>query len=275
MFQCIQHGSLDFRDRLLDTMSYLLVRNGDFHRQRRHTIRTMYDIIFGRIIQFGQSRTHIDFDQFGRTFSHFHIMLTPHILLYVVRQIVTGYPYRIVRHDTTQRNNGNFGRTTTDIHNHISLGSLNVKSYTYRGSHRLINHIYISSSGMLRRVAHRTNFNLGTSRRNTYYHTQRRREPMTFGANHLYHTSNHLLGSIEVGYHTVSQRSDRAYIFMGFTMHQTSFFTDRQQLVRTFIQRNHRRFVHHDFIVVDNHRIGCAQVYGNLLCERKQSHIGY
>ena len=62
---------------------------------------------------------------------------------------------------------------------------------------------------------------------------------MTFGANHLYHTSNHLLGSIEVGYHTVSQRSDRAYIFMGFTMHQTSFFTEIEARVLGDLAMNH------------------------------------
>ena len=96
---------------------------------------------------------------------------------------------------------------------------------------------------------------------------------MAFRANHLHHAPNHLFGSVEVGYHAISQRPYRTYIFMGFTMHQSSFFTDSQQLVGTLIQRNHRRLVDHDLIVVDNHRIGRTQIDGNLLRERKQSHI--
>lgn len=232
-------------------------------------------VIFGGIVELGQSRTDVDFDHLGRTLAHLHIVLATHVLLNIARQVVAGYPYRIVRHDTAQRNHGDFGRTATYIYNHVALGSQHVETDTDGGSHRLVNHVDVAAAGMLRRVAHGTNLDFGTTRRDTYHHTQRGRKPVALRAYHLHHAANHLLGSVEVGNHTVAQGAYRAYVLMSLFIHQTSFFPDCQQLVGTLVQRNHRRLIDHNLVVVDNHRIGRTQVDGYLLRERKQSHIDY
>lgn len=63
---------------------------------------------------------------------------------------------------------------------------------------------------MFAAVAHGTQLNLCGAGRDTYHHTERRREPAAFAADHLDEAANHVLGGIEVGYHTVYHGTNRA-----------------------------------------------------------------
>jgi hypothetical protein len=85
----------------------------------------------------------------------------------------------------------------------------------------------------------------------------------------LYQTAHHLLAGIEVGNHSVSQRTDGTYVFVGFFMHQLRLFPHGNHLFCTAIQSYNRRLIHHDFSVRDDDSIGCAQVHCYLLCKRK------
>ena len=83
-------------------------------------------------------------------------MLTCHILLDVVGQVVAGRTDGVVGHDATQRDNSNLSRTTTDVDNHVALGSLNVNTDTDGSGHRFENQVDVTSVSMFGRVAHRT-----------------------------------------------------------------------------------------------------------------------
>ena len=155
-------------------MGNLLIAYGYFHRQCGDTVRTMHHEVFWCIItQIGQGRTHVDLDTLCHTLTDSHIMLTAHILLNISIQVVTSHLDTRVGHNTTERDHGNLSRTTTDIHNHITLRSLHIDTNTDSGSHRLKNQIDVTTIGMFGRVAHSTQLHFRRTRGNTDHHTQR------------------------------------------------------------------------------------------------------
>ena len=124
----------------------------------------MNDIIFRSILtQFGQGSTYIDFNTLGHTLADLHIVLTAHILLDISSQVITRNADGVVGYDTTQGDNGNFRRTTTYIHNHISFRSLHIDTDTDSGSHGFKNQVDVTSAGMFGRVAHGTQFHFSTT----------------------------------------------------------------------------------------------------------------
>ena len=91
-------------------------------------------------------------------------------------------------------------------------------------------------------------------------------------ARHLDKAANHLLGSVEIRDNSLTKRSYGTNIRVRLLVHLTGHLTDSQHLVRASIQSNHRRFVYHHLIITRDNGIGGTQIYGNFLCERKQSH---
>ena len=100
-------------------------------------------------------------------------MLTAHVFTDVFRQIITRHTDGVVGNNTSQRDNGNFRRTTTYVHNHIPFRSLYINADTNSRSHRFEDQIDIPSTGMFGRVTNGTEFNFRTTRRNTDHHTKR------------------------------------------------------------------------------------------------------
>ena len=110
----------------------------------------MNDIIFRSVIaKLGQGSTYIDLNTFCHTFADFHIVLTAHIFLDICGQIISGDTDRVVGNDTSQRDNGNFSRSTTYIHDHVSFGRFYINTDTDRRSHRFEYQIDVTSAGML------------------------------------------------------------------------------------------------------------------------------
>ena len=83
---------------------------------------------------------------------------------------------------------------------------------------------------MFCRVAHRTNLHIGTARRDRDHHLQRRAEQTAIAFDHTDQSPKHQFCRIEIGDHAIFQRTDRANILMGFTMHLAGLLTDSHQL---------------------------------------------
>ncbi len=77
-------------------------------------------------------------------------MDTPHVILDIGSEVVAGKTDTLVTYDTTERDYGNLSATTAYIDNHVTLRRLDIKTDTESSSHRLINHVYVASAGMLR-----------------------------------------------------------------------------------------------------------------------------
>ena len=113
----------------------------------------MNDIVLGSLVaQVCQRRTDVDLDTLGHALADLHIVLTRHILLDVCVQIIASHLDAGIGNDTTQRDDGNLGRTATDVDNHVALGRLDVDTDTDSSCHRLENQIDITAVGMLGRV---------------------------------------------------------------------------------------------------------------------------
>ena len=82
-------------------------------------------------------------------------------------------------------------------------------------------------------------------------------------------TAHHLLTSIEVGDHSIPQRTNSTYIFVGLFVHQLRLFPNGDHLICTAIQGHNRRLIHHNFPVCDDDGIGCPQVHRYFLCKRE------
>ena len=64
--------------------------------------------------------------------------------------------------------------------------------------------------------------------------------------------ANHLLGSIEVGNHTIAQRADGFDVLVSFAVHHTRLLANGNHLLRIGVNGHNRRLVNHNLIVVDN-----------------------
>ena len=83
-------------------MGYLLIAYRHLHRHRGDTIRTMDEVVFGRVGKVSQCCTYIVLDAFGHALTHAHVVLSAHILLYVASEVVTSHLDRVVRYDTAE-----------------------------------------------------------------------------------------------------------------------------------------------------------------------------
>ena len=166
--------------------------------------------IFRRIFEFSEGGAYMNLYLFGGALSDFHVMDAAHVVHDVVGKVVAGHLYTFVRDDASERNHGNLRSTSAYIHNHIALRREHVDTDTEGGSHRLINHVDVASAGMFARVAHGADLDLGRARGDADHHAERGGEPAAFRAYHLHHAADHLLGGVEVGDHSVAERTDRA-----------------------------------------------------------------
>ena len=67
----------------------------------------------------------------------------------------------------------------------------------------------------------------------------------------------------------VLQRADRLDVLMRLAVHLAGFLADGHRLAGMLVERDDRRLVDDDLAVVDYDRVGCAEVDGQLLCQRE------
>ena len=199
-------------------------------------------------------------------------MLAAHVLLDVSGEVVTGNTDGVVAHDATKRYYGNLGRATTYVNNHVALGSLYVNAYTDGGSHRLEYQVYVPTVGMLGRVADSPQLNLGAARRHADNHPKGWREEAAARMYHLDKSAHHLLAGCKVGYHTVTQRTDGAYVVVRLLIHHLGLLANSNHLVCAAVKGNDRWLINNYFVVADDDGVGRSQVHRNFLDKREKSH---
>ena len=138
-------------------MCNLLIAHRNFHWKCCNTVRPMNnEFLRSLIAKLRQCRTNMYLNPLCHTFTHFDVMLTAHILLNVSSKIVTCRTNGVITNDTTQRNDCNFGATTTNINDHITFRCLYINTNTDSSSHRFENQIHVTTVCMLCTVAHST-----------------------------------------------------------------------------------------------------------------------
>ena len=78
---------------------------------------------------------------------------------------------------------------------------------------------------------------------------------------HLYQSSHHLFAGREVGYDSVAQRSDSAYVCVLFFIHHLGLLAHGDHLVCSPVESHDRRLVNHNLIIRDDDGIGCTEVH--------------
>ena len=149
----------------------------------------------------------------------------------------------------------------------MALGSLNIQTGSQSSRHRLENHIYLTTAGVLCRLTHGTNLNVGRAAGDTDNHTERGAEEVAIGLHHLNHTAQHLLGSVEVCNDAIFQGADSLDVLVGLTVHHTRLLTDSHYLVGVDVHRDNRRLINHNLSVVNDKSIGSSKVNCQLLCQ--------
>ena len=84
-------------------------------------------------------------------------MSAAHVFANIFSKVVAGNLDALVANDTTKRDNCDFRATATYIYNHVAFRSLYVETDTKGCSHWLVDHIYVATASVLRRVANGTN----------------------------------------------------------------------------------------------------------------------
>ena len=160
-----------------------------------------------------------------------------------------------------------------DVDDHVAFGRFDVEPRAQRGGHRFVDHVDLAPACVFGRVAHGADLDVSRSRRDADHHFDRGREEMPRTLDLLYHAAQHQFGGREIGDHAVFQGADRFDVGVGLLMHGARPFADGNQLAGVGVDGDDRRLVHHHAAVVDDQGIGRTEVDGQLLCQRKKSHM--
>ena len=203
MFQCVGNGSLNLGDRFVETVGNLRIGHVHINWHGRHLVWTLHNHVGRWIVEFRHGRANHDFDLFGGSFPNLHIVLVTHVFHDVGCQIVAGDTDGFVGDNPAQGDDGNFGRSTTDIDHHVAFRCFDIESDANCGSHWFVNHINVASSGVFRRVTDRTDFNFGGSGRDANHHFQGRSKKTLLWIDHFDHSADHLFCCVKVGNYTI------------------------------------------------------------------------
>ena len=250
-------------------MGNLLVADLHLHRQCGDLVRTGYHVILGSIFEFGQGGAYGNLNTLGRRFVDTHVVHTAHEVDDIAVEVVTGSFDGFVGHNTAERDNGNLCRTTAYINDHAAFRCFNIDTDADSCSHRFVQHVDITASGVLATIADGANLHLGTARRDTYNHADSRREEAALLGNHLYQSADHHLAGLEVGNHTFLQRADGANLLAAAANHLLCLAAYSQTLVISHRDGDHAGLVHNYLILIHDKGVSGAEVYCNFLCKRE------
>ena len=230
----------------------------------------MHDVVLGLLVaEVGERGANVNLDALCHAFADAHVVLAAHIFLNVGGEVVAGHLDGVVRHDAAERNHGNLRRAAADVNHHVALRRIHVEADTDGSRHGFVKEEHVAAAGMLGRVAHGTQLYFGRAGGHADNHAQRRREEAMSFVYFLNKSAQHLLAGIEVGNHAVAQGTNHADAVVRLFVHQLSAVAHGNHLFRMLVERNDRRLVDSDAAVGDDDRVGCAEVDGQFLRERK------
>ena len=133
---------------------------------------------------------------------------------------------------------------------HVPFGCLHVEAGTECGRHRFVYHVHLAAAGVFGRFADGTYLYVGRTRRDTNHHPQRRAEEVAAHLDLFYHAPQHQFGRIEIGYHSVFERSDSPYVLVCLAVHLLGLLADGYHLAGVYVHGDDGGFVHDDFAVI-------------------------
>ena len=192
-----------------------------------HQIATIHFVIGRRVVQMRDSGTHIDLDLLCSGNTDVEVVLATHELLDVSVEPVASHLHGLFGGDGAQCDDSHLTGTTTDVNNHVTVGIQHIYTATNSSSHRLVNQANFFGTSLFRRFTDSTLLHLSDTGRNTNHHLHRWSNQRVLGVGHLDELSQHQLSRLEVGNHTVPQRTYRIYLSGGFSLHHQGLLTNR------------------------------------------------
>ena len=140
-------------------MANFLIRNRHLEWEGCNLVRTTNDVVLRWILELGERRTNVDFDLLGSAFAYAEVVSSAHVLANVLGEVIAGNLNALIAHDAAKRNHCNLRAAAAYVDNHVAFWSFNVESNAKCSSHRLINHVYVATASVVRRVAYSAYFN--------------------------------------------------------------------------------------------------------------------
>ena len=212
----------------------------------------------------------MNFNLFSGSFSNQQVVFPAHILYNVKVEFIAGYPNALIANNTTKGNNGNFSGTATNIYNHVALWLHDVNTNSHGSGHGFMNQINFLCTTAFSTVLNSSLFNFCNARWDADNHLQLRRNPFLLLVNHFDHSPDHVLCSLKICNNTIFQRSDGFNALIFLTKHLHGLFANGNYIACSFFHRDDGRFVHHNFILVNNQRVGRSQVNSKFLCKKTE-----
>ena len=136
--------------------------DGRLHRVCGHEVGAAdHERLRSFVSEIGYDGAYCDLDLLGSDFADLDIVLLAQIVLDVAGEHVAGRPDAGLLDQASERDHGDFGGASSDVHDHVSLRGFDVKSDSQGRGHGFENQVHISSSCVLGRVAHGPDFDLG------------------------------------------------------------------------------------------------------------------
>ena len=161
-----------------------------------------------------------------------------------------------------------------NVNDHISHRLLNIDSNSNGGGHGFVDEVYVFSSSVLGTVAHCTFFHFGNARRDANDHAQRGVEQGAALVDHPDHALDHVFRTLEVGNHPVLQGTNGFDVLVGLAVHLLGLTPNGNGFSGGPVLRHNGRLIHHDLVLVIDHRVCGAEINRDLLHEEvEQSHL--
>ena len=273
ILQAAQDGLLDLGDRLVQGHGDFRVAHEDLLRDARHEVAAAHRIILRRVVELGQGTAHFDLDLLGRALTHEDVVLAAHVFLDVLGELVTGHADVLVGHDTAEGDDRNLRGTPADVDDHVAHRLLHINADTDGRSHGLVDQEDLLGPGVFGAVLDRPLLDLRDARGDADDHAQGRVEQAPAALYHPDHAFDHVLRALEVGDHAVLQGPDRLDVLVRLTVHLLGLAPDGHGLVGRAVLGDDGRFIHHHLVLVVDHRVGRAEIDGDLLHEEvEQAH---
>src|SRR5688500_10735399 len=129
-------------------------------------------------------------------------------------KLIAGNTDALVADNTSQSDDRDTGSTSSNINDHIPDRFFHINSDTQSSSHRFMDQVYFFGSSLFGTIANSSFFYLCNRRRDTDHHPPTGREKFLIRINQLDKLPYHQLSCVEIGYHTIFQRTDSADAFV-------------------------------------------------------------
>ena len=120
-----EDSALDLADRVVEALGDLAIVDLYLAGHGIHHIRTPDGEVYGSFVEVSIDGTYLDLDLLSGTFPDLDLVLLAHVIHDVLRQLVASGVDGLILDDTTERDDSDLRRTTTDVHDKFYKGAWN------------------------------------------------------------------------------------------------------------------------------------------------------